>query len=106
MIRLLLHHILVQLDEATEADEVYRRAKQAGIHLELDKREQKAVEYGTVVSVGPTAFIDYGRSPDIVKVGDRISINRYSGKEVKDVDGKQYVIVNDQDVLAIIEEQV
>lgn len=103
-IKLLLHHLLVKLDAAEEADEVYRRAKQAGIHLELDKREQKAVEYGTVVAVGPTAFIDYGRSPDIVKVGDRISINRYSGKEVKDSDGQLYVIVNDTDVLAIIEE--
>ena len=104
MIKLLLHHVLVKLDEATDADEVYRRAKAAGIHLELDKREQKAVEYGIVVSVGPTAFIDYGRTPDIVKVGDRISLNRYSGKSVKDVDGIEYVIVNDQDVLAIIED--
>ena len=103
-IKLLLHHILVKLDEATEADEIYKRAKAAGIHLELDKREQKAVEYGTVVQVGPTAFIDYGRSPDIVKGGDRISLNRYSGKSVKDVDGVEYVIVNDQDVLCIIEE--
>jgi len=104
MIKLLLHHLVVKLDEATEADEVYRQAKQAGIILELDKREQKAVEYGTVVQVGPTAFIDYGRSPDIVKVGDRISLNRYAGKSVKDVDGTEYVIVNDQDVLCIIEE--
>ena len=45
MIRILLHHILVKLDDATEADEIYKRAKAAGIHLELDKREQKAVEY-------------------------------------------------------------
>ena len=104
MIKLLLHHLLVKLDEATEADEVYRQAKQAGIILELDKREQKAVEYGTVVQVGPTAFIDYGRSPDIVKVGDRISLNRYAGKSVKDVDGQEYVIANDQDVLCIIED--
>jgi co-chaperonin GroES (HSP10) len=104
MIKILLHHLLIKLDEATEADEVYRRAKAAGIELALDKREQKAVEYGTVIQVGPTAFIDYGRGPDIVKVGDRVSISRYSGKAVKDVDNTEYVIVNDNDVLCLIEE--
>jgi len=105
MIKVLLHHILLKLDDATEADETYRRAKAAGIHLELDKREQKAVEYGTVIQVGPTAFIDYGGSPDLLKIGDRITINKYSGKEVIDSDGTKYVIVNDQDILAIIEKE-
>lgn len=102
-IKILLHHILIKLDEATEVDEVYRRAKAAGIHLELDKREAKAVEYGTVVSVGPTAYLDYGRDPTIIKIGDRVSLNRYSGKEIIDTDGTKYVLANDQDVLAIIE---
>lgn len=103
MIKLLLHHILVKLDQATEADEVYKRAKAAGLELALDKRVEKAVEYGTVVQVGPTAFLDYGRSPDILKEGDRISLARYSGKSITDSDGTEYVILNDQDVLAIIE---
>lgn len=102
-IRILLHHVLVKLDDAVEADDVYRRAKAAGIHIELDKREQKAVEYGTVVQVGPTSFIDYGATPDIVKVGDRISLNRYAGKSIKDSDGSEYVIVNDADILCVID---
>ena len=82
---------------------MYKRAKAAGIHLELDKREQKAVEYGTIVQVGPTAFMDYGGTPDLLAVGDRVTINKYSGKEVTDSDGSKYVIVNDQDILAIIQ---
>ena len=45
-IKLLLHHVLVKLDDATEADEVYKRAKAAGLHLQLDSRVEKAVEYG------------------------------------------------------------
>lgn len=102
-IKILLHHILLKLEDATEADETYRRAKALGIHLELDKREQKAVEYGTVIQVGPRAFIDYGGSPDMLKAGDKVTINKYSGKEVFDTDGQKYVLVNDQDVLAIIE---
>ena len=102
-IKLLLHHVLVKLDDATEADETYRRARAAGIELALDKRVQDAVEYGTVVQVGPTAFIDYGRRPDILKGGDRVSLTRYSGKSVVDSDGSKYVLVNDQDILCVIE---
>ena len=103
MIKILLHHILVKLDDATEADDTYKRAKAAGIMLELDKREQAAVEYGTVVQVGPTAFKDLGRDPTILKEGDRISFARYSGKSIKDSDGSEYLLLNDQDVLVVIE---
>jgi co-chaperonin GroES (HSP10) len=102
-LRILLHHVLVKLDDATEADDVYRKAKAAGIELALDKREQKAVEYGTVVQVGPTAFLDYGRDPDILKGGDRVSFARYSGKDVTDSNGDKYVLLNDSDILVVVE---
>ncbi len=100
-IELLLHHVLVTPEKAEEADEVYRRAAAAGIQLQLDKREQAAVEFGTVVQVGPTAFKDYGRGPDILKAGDRVSFAKYAGKSIKD-DNTDYLILNDQDVLCIL----
>lgn len=100
-IKLLLHHVLVLPDDITEADATLKRAKAAGIVLELDKREQKAVEFGTVVSVGPTAFKDYGRDNTILNEGDRISFAKYAGKEIQDND-TTYLILNDEDVLAII----
>ena len=103
MIKILLHHILVKLDDAIEADQDLKRAKAAGIILELDKREQAAVEYGTVVKIGPTSFKDLGRDPTILKEGDRISFARYSGKSIKDSDGTEYLLLNDQDVLVVIE---
>ena len=102
-IKILLHHILVKTDDATEADQDLKRAKAAGIILELDKREQAAVEYGTVVKIGPTAFQDYGRDSTILKEGDRISFARYSGKSLKDSDGTEYLLLNDADVLVVIE---
>ena len=52
------------------------------------RKERKAVEYGTVLQVGPTAYTDYGRDPSIIKVGDKVSFNRYSGKEITDLDEK------------------
>lgn len=102
-LKILLHHVLVKLDDAIEADAALKRAKAAGIIVELDKREQNAVEYGTVIQVGPTAFTDYGRDRTILKEGDRISFTRYSGKGIKDSDGAEYVLLNDSDVLVVIE---
>lgn len=101
-IKILLHHILVKLEDATEADETYRRAKALGIHLELDKREQQAVEYGIVTQVGPTAFKDLGGDPSLLSVGDRVTVTRYSGKKVADSNGTEYTLFNDSDILAII----
>lgn len=96
MITLLLHTVLLKLDEP----EVKTAS---GIILTLDeKKERKAVEYGTVVQVGPRAFVDYGRSPDILSKGDRVTINRYAGKEVIDTDGTGYLVINDIDILCVI----
>ena len=58
-IELLLHTVLIKPDRVEDTDEVIRRAKAAGIEVKLDKREEKAVEYGTVIQVGPTAFKDF-----------------------------------------------
>ena len=103
-IKLLLHHVLVKLDDAIEADETLRRARAAGIHIELDKREKEAVEYGTILQVGPTAYKDFGFDSPPLKEGARVSLTRYTGKAVSDVDGSKYYIFNDADILAIIEE--
>jgi co-chaperonin GroES (HSP10) len=97
LITLLLHTVLVKLDDI-------ETTTQSGIILALDeKKERKAVENGTVIQVGPTAFQDYGRDPSILKGGDRISLNRYSGKSIVDTDGVEYVIVNDVDILCKVE---
>lgn len=102
-IKLLRHHILIQLEDAIEADEALRRARAAGIHIELDKREKEAVEIGTVVQVGPTAFKDFGFETSPIKEGDKVSLIRYSGKKTKDSTGTLYYIFEDSDILAIIE---
>ena len=103
MIKLLTHHVLVKTADVTEVDERYRSAKALGIELPELKREQQAVEYGIVVDVGPTAFVDYGRDPTILKVGDRISFARYSGKSIKDSDDTEFLLLNDSDILVVIE---
>jgi len=103
-IQLLLHTVLVIPEKVEDVDDVVKRARAAGIEVQLDKREQKAVEYATVVQVGPTAFKDYGRENDIIKEGDKVVFAKYAGKPIKHKD-TEYLILNDEDVIAIVNEE-
>lgn len=101
MVEAIIHRIVVKPDTLEQVDEVYKRAKEAGIAIaELDevRMERNAVDRGTVVQVGPTAFIDY-RGVDVIKPGDYIAYAKYAGKTVKDFDGTDYLIINDEDVV-------
>lgn len=98
-----LHRVLVKADTVEESDEVLRRAKALGLHIELDKREQAAVETGVVVAIGETAFRDYG-AEGILSTGDKVYFAKYAGKQVTDVDGSKLLMLNDEDVVAIIKE--
>ena len=97
MIKPVLHRILVQLEDIDEVTE-------SGIIIakELIKKERKAVEKGTVLAIGDTAFKDYGGSHDTVKIGDKVLIAQYSGKDVDKE--KNIVVVNDEDLLVIFED--
>lgn len=58
---------------------------------------------GEVIAVGPGRILDNGTklTPE-VKVGDRVIYSKYSGTEVK-VDGEEYLIIRESDILAIKE---
>ncbi|MBC7194881.1 MAG: co-chaperone GroES [Caldisericia bacterium] len=58
---------------------------------------------GKVIAVGPGKVLDNGqRSPMEVKVGDIVIYSKYAGTEVK-IEDKEYLILSDRDILAIIE---
>ena len=57
---------------------------------------------GTVVAVGAGKLLDNGeRAAMEVKGGDGVIFSKYSGAEVK-VEGKDYLIVRESDILAVI----
>src|ERR687884_479011 len=60
-------------------------------------------QQGEIVAVGPGKYDEKGgnRIPMDVKVGDKVLYGKYSGTEVT-VDGDQYLILRESDVLAII----
>ena len=66
-----------------------------------DTAKEKPLQ-GEVVAVGPGRLTDDGKrvTPE-VKKGDRILMGKYSGTEVK-IDGDDYVILREDDVLAVM----
>ncbi len=67
-----------------------------------DTAKEKPQE-GKVVAVGAGKVLDNGQRvvPD-VKAGDKVIFSKYAGTDVK-VDGKEYLILSERDILAIIE---
>ena len=57
---------------------------------------------GKVVAVGTGKLLDNGQRAEMeVKVGDSVVFSKYSGSEIK-VDDKDYLIVRESDILAIL----
>lgn len=60
-------------------------------------------EEGVVVAVGPGRLEDGKIVPLALKKGQRVIFSKYGPDEIK-IDGKEYLIVSEQQVLAIIED--
>jgi co-chaperonin GroES (HSP10) len=101
------HRVLVKQPHVDEADDVYRRAREAKIEIVRDKmvREQEGVDVGFVIAIGDTAFKDYGGT-NWCEVGDKIVFAKFAGKSVEDPNDKEtkFVVINDEDVIAIVKE--
>lgn len=55
-----------------------------------------------VVAVGPGGNVDGKEITMQVKVGDKVIYSKYAGNEVK-LDGSEFVVIRQSDVLAVIE---
>jgi chaperonin GroES len=67
-----------------------------------DTAKEKPQE-GKVIAVGTGKVGDDGKKiPLDVKAGNKILFGKYSGSEVK-IDDKEYLILREEDVLAILE---
>jgi chaperonin GroES len=78
-----------------------REVKKGGIIIP-DTAKEKPQE-GRVIAVGNGKVTDDGKRLSLdVKTGDKILFGKYSGSEVK-LDDKEYLIMREDDVLAILE---
>lgn len=92
------YKVLVLLDKVEEKTE-------GGIIYPEDTRDREewASQRGTLIAVGGNAFEDV-KEP-IPKPGDRIYAARYAGNNVTGEDGKEYQLMTDKELIAIIEEE-
>lgn len=70
--------------------------------LYLPDTAQEKPQEGKVIAVGTGRLLKNGkRVPLAVKPGERIIFGKYSGSEIT-VDEKEYVFLNEEDILAIV----
>ena len=68
----------------------------------LTAAAQEKPQIAQVIAVGPGGMVDGNEVKMYVKVGDKVITSKYSGTEVK-IDGEEYLIVRQSDILATID---
>jgi len=89
----LADRVIIKMVEAEETTK-------SGIILTGSAKEKP--EVAEVIAVGPGGMVDGKEVVMTVKVGDKVITSKYSGTQVK-VDGDEYTIVRQGDILAIVE---
>ncbi len=89
----LADRVVVKMVEAEETTK-------SGIILTGAAKEKPQI--AQVVEVGPGGNVDGKDVVMTVKVGDKVITSKYSGTEIK-LDGEEYIIVRQSDILAIVE---
>jgi len=82
--------------KSVEAEETTK----SGIILTAAAQEKPQI--AEVVAVGPGGLVEGKEVKMTLKVGDRVLTGKYTGTDVK-VDGVEYKIVRQDDILAIVE---
>ena len=92
-IKPLADRVVVKLTEAEETTK-------SGIILAAAAQEKP--QFANVVAVGPGGVVDGKEVVMQINVGDKVLTNNYAGTKVK-VDGEEYTIVRQSDILAVVE---
>ena len=82
--------------KSVEAEETTK----SGIILAGSAKEKPQI--AEVVAVGPGGIVDGNEVAMYLKVGDKVITSQYAGNPVK-IDGVEYTILRQSDVLAIVE---
>lgn len=97
MLQPLHDHIIV------EAIDPRDQATASGIIIPDTAREEKP-QQGKVTATGPGKLLENGqRAAMSVKTGDIVVFKKYAPDEVK-VGGKEYLVISESDVLAVVTE--
>ena len=92
MLKPLGNRVVIKMIESEETTK-------SGIILAGNAQEKPQI--AEVIEVGPGKKIDDKIEPMNVKKGDNVIVAKYSGTEVK-YEGVEYIIVKEDDILAIV----
>lgn len=69
----------------------------------IREKSQYAAIKGTLVEVGPNAFLEWGdgKRP---QAGQRVVTAQYAGLNIEGADGLKYRLCNDEDIIAVLKE--
>ena len=79
---------------------VAEETTKSGIVLTGQAKEKP--QEAEVIAVGPGGVVDGKEVKMYVSVGDKVIASKYAGTQVK-IDGEEYTIVNQSDILATLE---
>ncbi|MGN1207838.1 MAG: co-chaperone GroES [Christensenellales bacterium] len=87
-------------DKVVLKEEKMSETTNRGIFLPVSDKEKPQI--AEVVSVGEGGFVDGKEIKMVVKPGDKVVFSKYAGSNIK-IDGEEFVVVRQADILAIIE---
>ena len=93
---------LKQPEETPEADRLEEAEETTKSGIVLTSAAQEKPQISRVIAVGPGGMVDGKEVVMQLKAGDRVITGKYTGTEVK-IDGEEYTIVRQSDVLAVVE---
>ena len=93
MLKPLSDRVVIKMVESEETTK-------SGIILSGNAQEKPQI--AEVLEVGPGKEIDGKVGKMLVKKGDKVVVNKYSGTEIK-YEGQELIIVKQDDILAVVE---
>lgn len=95
-------NVLIKQDDVTEKTE-------GGLIMpeSAKDRERHSTTRGVIVAVSPLSFNEdvWPVNQERPKAGDRVAFAQHSGTFIKGTDDKEYRLVKDKDVMALIEDK-
>jgi len=95
------HYILVRPDKVEEKTK-------SGLYIpdEAVDNAKRDTTKGTLVAVGPIGWKDFDDGAPWAEVGNRVTFGKYAGRDMKGKDGIGYILMNAEDILAVLEDEV
>ena len=87
-------------DRVVIKDAEMEETTKSGLILTSSAKEKP--QYASVIAVGPGGIVDGKEITMQVTAGQKVVYSKYAGSEIK-IDGEEYKIVRQSDILAIVE---